>query len=80
VLRTKTIPIAKVLLHNHGVEEASWEAENDMRKLEISLSICRTSTFKHCQLGLMGGTRSFKRLPSMDLVKMKVIFLFSLGL
>jgi hypothetical protein len=27
VLRTKTIPIVKVLWRNHGVEEASWEAE-----------------------------------------------------
>jgi hypothetical protein len=26
VLRTKTIPIVKVLWHNHGVEETSWEA------------------------------------------------------
>jgi hypothetical protein len=31
VLRTKTIPIVKVLWHNHGVEEASWEAEHDMQ-------------------------------------------------
>jgi hypothetical protein len=31
VLCTKTIPIIKVLWRNHGVEEASWEAEHDMR-------------------------------------------------
>jgi hypothetical protein len=31
VLCTKTIPIIKVLWRNHGVEEASWEAEEDMR-------------------------------------------------
>jgi hypothetical protein len=31
VLHTKTIPIVKELWHNHGVEEASWEAEQDMR-------------------------------------------------
>jgi hypothetical protein len=31
VLRTKTIPIVKVLWHNHGMEEASWKAEHDMR-------------------------------------------------
>ena len=31
VLRIKMIPIVKVLWHNHGVEEASWEAEQDMR-------------------------------------------------
>jgi hypothetical protein len=30
VLRTKTIPIVKVLWRNHGVEEALWEAEHDM--------------------------------------------------
>ena len=30
VLRTKTIPIVKVLWRNHGVEEASWEAKHDM--------------------------------------------------
>jgi hypothetical protein len=30
VLCTKTITIVKVLLHNHGVEETSWEVENDM--------------------------------------------------
>jgi hypothetical protein len=31
VLRTKTTLIVKVLWHNHGVEEASWEAEHDIR-------------------------------------------------
>jgi hypothetical protein len=31
VLRTKTIPIIKVLWCNHGVEEVSWEVEHDMR-------------------------------------------------
>jgi hypothetical protein len=31
VLRTKTIPIVKVLWRNQGMEEASWEAEHDMR-------------------------------------------------
>jgi hypothetical protein len=31
VLHTKTIPIVKVLWHNHKVEEASWEAEHDMQ-------------------------------------------------
>jgi hypothetical protein len=30
VLRTKTIPIIKVLWRNHGVKEASWEAEHDI--------------------------------------------------
>jgi hypothetical protein len=31
MLRTKTIPIVKVLWRNLGVEKASWEAEHDMR-------------------------------------------------
>ena len=31
VLRTKTIPIVKVLWRNHRFEEASWEVEHDMR-------------------------------------------------
>jgi hypothetical protein len=31
VLRTKMISIVKVLWRNHKVEEASWEAEHDMR-------------------------------------------------
>jgi hypothetical protein len=30
MLRTKTIPIIKLLWRNHGVEEALWEAEHDM--------------------------------------------------
>jgi hypothetical protein len=29
-LRTKTIPLVKVLWRNHGVEEASWELESEM--------------------------------------------------
>lgn len=31
VLRTKTIPFVKVLWHNHRVEEAFWEVEQDMK-------------------------------------------------
>jgi hypothetical protein len=31
VLRTKTIPIVKVLWHNYRVEEASWEAEHNIQ-------------------------------------------------
>jgi hypothetical protein len=30
-LRSKTIPLVKVLWRNHVVEEASWELEHDMR-------------------------------------------------
>jgi hypothetical protein len=37
VLCTKTIPIVKVLWHNHGVKEASWEAEHDMRSRYLHL-------------------------------------------
>jgi hypothetical protein len=30
-LRTKTIPLVKILWQNQGVEEASWELEQEMR-------------------------------------------------
>jgi hypothetical protein len=30
-LRTKTIPLVKVLWRNHDIEEASWELENEIR-------------------------------------------------
>ncbi|XP_038892596.1 uncharacterized protein LOC120081632 [Benincasa hispida] len=32
VLKNKTIPLVKVLWPNHGVEEATWEPEEQMRK------------------------------------------------
>ncbi|GAV82008.1 Chromo domain-containing protein [Cephalotus follicularis] len=32
ILRTKTIPLVKVLWKNHGVEEATWELEKTMRQ------------------------------------------------
>ena len=32
VLRTKTIPMVKVLWRNHALEEATWEVEEDVRK------------------------------------------------
>jgi hypothetical protein len=49
VLRTKTIPIVKVLWCNHGVEEASWEAEHDMRSRYPHLfeDLCMTLSFKN---------------------------------
>ena len=31
VLRTKTIPLMKVLWNHHGVEEDTWDLESDMR-------------------------------------------------
>jgi hypothetical protein len=37
VLRTKTILIIKVLWHNHGVVEASWEAEQGMQSRYLHL-------------------------------------------
>jgi hypothetical protein len=37
VLRTKMIHIVKVLWRNHGVEEASWEVEHDMRSRYLHL-------------------------------------------
>jgi hypothetical protein len=30
-LRTKSIPLVKVLWRNHGIEKASWELEQQMR-------------------------------------------------
>jgi hypothetical protein len=30
-LRAKIIPLVKVLWRNHGVEEASWELEQEMK-------------------------------------------------
>ncbi|GAV68780.1 Chromo domain-containing protein [Cephalotus follicularis] len=32
ILRTKTIPLVKVLWRNHGVDEATWELEEAMRQ------------------------------------------------
>ncbi|GAV67347.1 Chromo domain-containing protein [Cephalotus follicularis] len=32
-LRSKTIPLVKVLWQYHGLEEATWEREEDMRAL-----------------------------------------------
>ncbi|GAV60946.1 Chromo domain-containing protein [Cephalotus follicularis] len=32
ILRTKTITLVKVLWRNHGVEEATWELEETIRK------------------------------------------------
>ena len=32
VLRGKTIPLVKVLWKHHGVEEATWERELEVRK------------------------------------------------
>ena len=32
VLRTKTIPMVKVLWRNHALEEATWELESDMKE------------------------------------------------
>ena len=30
VLRSKTIPLVKVLWRNHAIEEATWESEDQM--------------------------------------------------
>ena len=32
VLRTKIIPMVKVLWRNHALEEATWEMESDMKE------------------------------------------------
>lgn len=37
VLRTMTIPIVKVLLRNHTLEEATWEVEAYMRAKYLEL-------------------------------------------
>ncbi len=36
-LRTKSIPLVKVLWRNHEIEEASWELEDEIRKRYPSL-------------------------------------------
>ncbi|XP_062171009.1 uncharacterized protein LOC133876779 [Alnus glutinosa] len=36
-LRTKSIPLVKVLWRNHEIEEASWGLEDDIRKKYLSL-------------------------------------------
>lgn len=36
-LRTKTIPLAKVLWRYNGVEEASWEINGKMRSILLEL-------------------------------------------
>jgi hypothetical protein len=48
VLRTKMIPIVKVLWRNHRIKEASWEAKRDMRNRYPHLfedSICIVDFF-----------------------------------
>ena len=37
VLRNKIVSLVKVLWHNHVVEEATWETEEDMRKKYLEL-------------------------------------------
>ena len=39
ILRTKTIPLVKVLWDHHGVEEATWELESVMRNKYLELFI-----------------------------------------
>ena len=39
VLRTKTIPIVKVLWRNHSAEETTWEAEEEMRQKYLNLFV-----------------------------------------
>lgn len=49
LLRTKTIPIVKVLWSNHWVEEASWKASRDMRNRYTHLfenPMCMISYFR----------------------------------
>ena len=37
VLRTKTIPMVKVLWRNHALEEATWELESEMKEKYLEL-------------------------------------------
>ena len=48
VLHTETISIIKVLWRNHGIEEASWEAEQNMwsRYPHLFEWLCMTLFFK----------------------------------
>ena len=39
VLHTKTIPLIKVLWRNHSIEEATWEAEEEMRQKYLNLFV-----------------------------------------
>ena len=39
VLRTKTIPLVKVLWRNHSTKEATWEAEEEMRQKYLNLFV-----------------------------------------
>ena len=40
VLQNKTIPLVKVLWDHHGVEEATWELESNMRKKYPEVFTC----------------------------------------
>ena len=37
VLRTKIIPMVKVLRRNHALEEATWELESEMKEKYLEL-------------------------------------------
>ncbi|TYK00187.1 Chromo domain-containing protein [Cucumis melo var. makuwa] len=39
VLRNKTVPLVKVLWRHHGVEEATWELKDQMKKRYSTLSV-----------------------------------------
>ncbi|KAA0050682.1 pol protein [Cucumis melo var. makuwa] len=39
MLRNREIPLVKVIWRNHRVEEATWEREDDMRALAVSIPI-----------------------------------------
>ena len=36
-LRNRKIPLVKVLWKNHSVEEATWEHEDEMRKMYLTI-------------------------------------------
>lgn len=37
MLKTTTIPIVKVLLRNHSLEESMWEVEFDIKRKHLKL-------------------------------------------
>ncbi|XP_027184075.1 uncharacterized protein LOC113782381 [Coffea eugenioides] len=45
-LRSKQIPLVKILWKNHGVEEATWEMEDDMEKKYPELFVNRGEKFQ----------------------------------
>ncbi|KAA0040403.1 pol protein [Cucumis melo var. makuwa] len=71
-LRNKEIPLVKVLWRNHGVEEATWEREDDMSHLSLPSSTSshgiKELTFKFwgSAAGLFGDSSPFLGVDSIE--------------